>query len=434
MTSAEDKPTQPAAEAAPAHGKKGSISRNAVWRLMAHRNYRLYTMGDGISLLGSWTQRIAVAWLTWELTQSGAWLGIVAFADLFPSLVFSPIGGVIADRGDPRRISMITQSMAAFHAMVLFALTATGWMDVWLLVILVFLRGTLAAINQPARLSLVPSLLPRTELPAGLALNSVIFNTARFVGPAIAGAVIVASGAEGAFALNAISYVVLIWALWRIDPKPVVRERSGKRDMLSQIGTGYTYVSHHAGIGPLLFIFGCSTVLVRPIAELLPGFADGIFGQGAQGLAWMASTIGIGAVLGGMVMVRSSNTRQLVLVAVCSIVLLSASAMAFALSPSYWIALLLLFVFGFGNSMSGISSQTLTQYALEDAMRGRVMSLYGAIFRGGPAIGALLIGIASDHFGLRIPAAVAAGLCLLVAVWAVTQRRNLERHLHKPTD
>lgn len=408
-----------------------AVNRSVLLQVMAHRNYRLYSVGDGVSLIGSWTQRVAIAWLTWELTHSGLWLGIIAFADLFPAVIFSPIGGVIVDRGEPKRISMTTQTCAMVQSLTLFVLTWTGLIDMVLLVTLAAIRGGLAAINQPARMSLVPSLIPREDLPAALAINSMLFNTARFVGPAIAGAVIVAGGVASAFAINAATYLALILALWLIDVKPQAREPSGRRGMFAQIGAGYTYVSAHPGIGPLLLIFSAATVLVRPVTELLPGFADGIFGQGAQGLAWMTSMVGIGATVGGAAMVRRSDTAKLVKAAVGSILLLSASALAFAVIPSFWIGLLLLFAFGFASSLSGIGTQTLTQHAVDDAMRGRVMSLYGVIFRGGPAVGALLMGILSDHLGLQIPVAIGAGICLFVALWAASQQQSLRTHLDR---
>jgi predicted MFS family arabinose efflux permease len=217
-----------------------------------------------------------------------------------------------------------------------------------------------------------------------------------------------------------------------LDVAPQQREHKERRGLFSQITAGYAYVSAHPGIGPLLLIFSAVTVLARPIVELLPGFADGIFGRGAHGLAWMTSMVGLGAMVGGASMVRRSDTARLVKAAVGSILVLSASALAFALVPSFWIGLVLLFVFGFTNSTSGIGTQTLTQSAVDDAMRGRVMSLYGVIFRGGPAVGALLMGIASEHFGLQAPVAIGAGICLVVAIWAATRRKSLEIHLHKP--
>ena len=418
---------------APASSGPKGWRNSAFIQVMQHRNYRLYTIGDGVSLLGNWTQRVAIAWLTWELTQSGMWLGIVAFADLFPAVIFSPIGGVIADRGEPRRISMSTQSLQMVHALALFLLTWQNWMDIYLLVFFSALRGALAAVNQPARMSLVPRLIPRSDLSVALAINSILFNIARFVGPAIAGAVIVAGGVSGAFAFNALTYVVLVWALWMIDVAPQKREpHKERRGLFSQVTAGYAYVSAHPGIGPLLLIFTAVTILARPIVELLPGFADGIYEQGAHGLAWMTSMVGLGAMAGGISMVRRSDTARLVKAAVGSIIALSASVLAFALIPSFWVGLALLFVFGFTSATGGVGTQTLTQSAVDEAMRGRVMSLYGVIFRGGPAIGALIMGIASDHLGIQAPVAIGAGICLFVALWAATKRKDLETFLHKP--
>lgn len=428
------KDTNETVTGAPASRARAALRGSTFVQVMAHRNYRYYSIGDGVSLIGTWTQRVAIAWLTWELTHSGLWLGIVAFAELFPAVVFSPIGGVIADRGDPKRISMTTQCWAMLLSMALFLLTWTGWMDIYLLATLSGVRGALAAVNQPARMSLVPSLIPRGDLPVALAINSVLFNLARFVGPAIAGAVIVAGGVAAAFAINAATYLVLIWALWMIDVPPQTREHKGPRGFFPQITAGYSYVSAHPGIGPLLLIFAAATVLVRPLTELLPSFADGIFERGAQGLAWMTSAVGLGAMLGGASMIRRSDTAKLVKAAVGSLMILSASVLAFALVPSFWVGLLLLFAFGMTTSASGIGTQTLTQSAVDDAMRGRVMSLYGVIFRGGPAVGALLMGALSEHLGIRIPVAVGAGICLVVALWAATKRDTLATHLRKPAE
>ncbi len=428
------KDTNEPVSGAPAGRARAALRGSTFMQVMAHRNYLYYSIGDGVSLIGNWTQRVAIAWLTWELTHSGLWLGIVAFAELFPAVIFSPIGGVIADRGDPKRISMSSQCCAMLLSVALFLLTWTGWIDIALLVTFSAVRGALAAVNQPARMSLVPSLIPRADLPAALAINSVLFNLARFVGPAIAGAVIVAGGVAAAFAINAATYFVLIWALWMIDVPPQTREHKGPRGFFSQITAGYSYVSAHPGIGPLLLIFATATVLVRPVTELLPSFADGIYGRGAEGLAWMTSAVGLGAMLGSASMVRRNDTAKLVKAAVGSLIVLSGSVLAFALVPSFWLGLLLLFVFGMTTSSSGIGTQTLTQSAVDDAMRGRVMSLYGVIFRGGPALGALLIGVLSEHFDIQMPVAVGAAICLVVALWAATKRDSLVVHLRKPVE
>lgn len=413
-------------------GRARASTRGTFLQILRHRNYRLYTVGDAVSLIGNWVQRVAIGWLTWQLTESGTWLGIVAFADLFPAIVLSPIGGVIADRGDPRRMSLISQSFAMVQASLLFVLTWQSLIGIWGIVALSVLRGSIAAINQPARMSLMPSLIPRADLASAIALNSVLANTARFVGPAIAGAVIVAAGVEGAFAINAASYLLLLHALWLIDVGEEKFVREERRGLWSQVEAGYRYVYDHPGIGPLMLIFSSVTVLVRPVVELLPGFADTIFGRGAQGLAWMTSAIGLGAMMGGVSMVRRGDTEKLVRAAVGSLLILSASVLAFAVVPSFWLGMVFLFTFGFANTTSGIGTQTLIQGAVDDALRGRVMSLYGVVFRGAPAFGALIMGGVSDYLGLQLPVAVGAGACLMVALWALTRKKTLLANLRTP--
>jgi MFS family permease len=406
--------------------------RTSFLGVLQHRNYRLYAAGDAVSLIGNWVQKVAIGWLTWQLTVSATWLGIVAFCDLCPAIVLSPIGGVIADRGDPRRMSLISQVFAMTQAMVLLVLTWASLIDIWGIVVLSVLRGSIAAINQPARMSLMPNLIPPEDLASAIAFNSVMANMARFIGPAIAGVVIAGGGVSGAFAINAASYLLLLYALWAIDVKETVPSHQARRAMWTQITAGYRYVYEHRGIGPLLLIYSATTVLVRPVTELLPGFADRIFGMGAQGLAWMTSAMGLGAMVGGMTMVRRASTERLVRAAVSSLAGLSISIVAFALVPSFWIGLVLLFAYGFSNTGSSIGTQSLVQGSVDDAFRGRVMSLYGVLFRGGPAVGALIIGTLADTFGLQWPVAVAALLCLAVSGWAMTRRRSLVRHLSKP--
>lgn len=402
--------------------------------LFKERNYCLYTAGDSLSLIGNWTQRITIGWLTWQLTGSATWLGIIAFADLFPSVVLSPVGGVVVDRGDPRHISLVTQAAAMLHAVVLLALSIFGVLDIWLLLMLVAMRGSIAAINQPARLSLVPSLVPREYLSIALAANSVFFNLARFIGPAIAGIVIVNYGVSGAFAVNALSYLGLLLALLLIDVRPAERKVGGPRSLCRQVAAGYQYVSRHQGLGPLLLIFAAGTTLVRPITELLPGFADGIFNEGASGLAWLTSAMGVGAMLGGLLMIRRNTFEQTFSSTGLSLLAMCFSAIMFSLAPSFWVALGLLVVVGGAISVNGIGTQTLIQAAVENDMRGRVMSLYGMLFRGAPAVGALLMGVAADYVGLRWPLAFGATLCLIIWFCSLRHRIKIKNALLSPNE
>ena len=276
-------------------------------------NYAIYASGNAISLIGFWMQRIAVGWLTWELTESGGWLGLVAFADLFPSVFVGPIGGVVADRIDPLKIIAAAQSFAMVQSALLFALVAADLINVYLLILMVFLNGLAMGFNQPSRLAMVPSLVPRALIGNAVAINAIIFNSARFIGPALAGLFIASWGVGIAFAANAATYVPFLLALW------VLRRRikgglvggAGKAPgttLLDDIAEGLRYVAGHAGIGPLLFLLLAISIGVRPFVELMPGFAAQVFDRGAEALAIMTSALGLGSIVSGIWMAKYGGT------------------------------------------------------------------------------------------------------------------------------
>ena len=184
-----------------------------IVRTLRNPSYGPYVAGNSLSLVGLWVQRVAIGWLTWELTGSAAWLGIVSLADLAPALLVGPFAGAYADRADRLRIVRIAQTLAMLQALALAALTAASLMRIELLVALVLANGIVVGINQPARLSLVSSLVPRADLPTAVAINSIVFNLARFIGPALAGVLIVQSGPAAAFAFNALSFVCFLVVL-----------------------------------------------------------------------------------------------------------------------------------------------------------------------------------------------------------------------------
>lgn len=396
-----------------------------VRRVLSHDNFRIFIIGDGISLVGNWVQRLAIGWFTWELTESGAWLGIIAFCDLFPSLIFSPVGGALADRFDRLRLVITSQAGAMLQAVALVLFTGLGLIDIWGLVALTMLRGAIAAINQPVRLALVPSLVPREDLPAAIALSSVLFNTARFIGPAVAGVVIFYGGVVSAFAVNALSFLALLYALMRIKIPRVTGDGKERPNIFVQAWAGYRYVVDHPGIGPILFLLMLAAMFARPVSELLPGFAAGIFDQGAGGLAWMTSAMGVGAMAGGMWFLRYGTHLQLTTIAAHALAIMGGALVGFASLSNFWLTLPFLALISFSTTINNISIQTLIQTAVDGAMRGRVMSIYGMIFRGGPAIGALVMGGLSETLGLRIPIAAGGVVCLAAWLWAAKHRHDL---------
>ncbi len=400
----------------------------AIPRTLAHRDFGTYVAGISISLIGTWMQRIGVGWLAWKLSHSGAVLGLAAFADLFPTVLIGPFGGALADRLDRLRLIKITQMLGLVQAATLFALTASGLISVPWLLTLVLLGGAAAGVEQPARLALVPSLVPRSDLATAVAINAIVFNTARFIGPALAGLAIVWVGVGTVFALNALSFIAFLVALARLRLAPSARPRRAP-PVLTAVGEGLRYTAGHAGIGPILLLHVVLSVGARPFFELLPGFADEVFGRGAPGLATLSSTVGIGAIVGGLWLAQRSDQSRLAQVVLVNSLLIALSALGFALSTWFPAAIACVAVAGFAMVATGVGTQTLIQTAVEDEMRGRVLSLFGLIFRGGPALGALVMGTASELVGLQLPLAVGAllgvGACGLL--WR--QRQAIARAL-----
>jgi predicted MFS family arabinose efflux permease len=396
-----------------------------ITRALGNRNYRVYATGNFVSLCGTWLQRIAVGWLAWQLTHSGTWLGLVSFADLFPTVVLSPFAGTLADRRDRVAVIKTTQCAAMVQAVALAALTYAGVITIGLLFALSFAMGVINAINQPARLALIPNLVERPHLAAAVAINSTIFNGARFIGPAIAGVVIAHGGIALAFALNAASYTAFLAALYRIRLARPETPPGERRHFLADSLEGYAYAARHPGIGPMIVLLAATSIGSRAYIELLPGFADAVFGRGAEALAWLTATTGAGAMVGGVLMASRGATAGLTRVVIANVLLMSLALLAFTATTSFWLALPCLFLAGFSLVINGIGGQTLVQSAVDGAMRGRVMSLYGMIFRGGPAAGALLMGAASAQVGLRLPVACGALLCAGFWLWARLRRERI---------
>ena len=394
-----------------------------VVRALSNRNYRIYTVGNAISLVGTWLQRVAASWLTWELTHSGTWLGLVAFADLFPVMVLSPVAGSLADRYDRVAVIRVTQVIAMAQAIALAVFTATGIIDIWSLFLLTVTLGAVNAMNQPARLALIPSLVDRETLPSAVAINSIVFNNARFAGPLVAAAVTALGSISLAFALNAVTYVAFLVSLHRIGrvagEGQVIAHR---RRMLAETLEGYLYVIRHPGIGPMMGLFAASSLAARGFIELLSGFAGAVFHVGPQGFFGLVASTGLGAMSGGLWMVLRRPVGHLTGLVVTHTLLIAVALVGFTATDIFWLALPCLFVAGAGLVVTGIAAQTLVQTAVAPTMRGRVMGLYGMIFRGGPAMNALTMGLLSSQFGLRLP--LAAGALICVALWAWARWRQ----------
>jgi predicted MFS family arabinose efflux permease len=399
---------------------------------LRNANYGIYAAGSAVSLIGTWMQRISIGWLTWELTHSGFWLGVVAFADFVPVLLVGPFAGAAADRWNRLRVVKTSQSLSLVQATVLFALTATGHMNIGLLVLLTALQGVLVAFNQPARLALVPSLVAQDDVASAVAINSVIFNLARFIGPMLAGLAIVWSGVAAAFAVNALSYVAFLLALTRLRIDSVAARPGRQRSLTADLREGIRYTATHPAIASVLVLLIAIGIGGRPLNELLPGFAAEVFRSGAGGLSILASATGGGAILGGLWLGHRVHSSGLASVALGCSLAGALAAVAVCATETMWIAVPAIAAFGFSASSAGIAIQTIVQLAADHDMRGRVMGLYGVIFRGAPAIGALAAGLASTSLGLRWPIVAGAGIVMATCVWVYCNRSRIDKAVPAP--
>jgi MFS family permease len=374
-----------------------------------------------------------MGWLTWELTHSGTWLGLIAFADLFPTVVLTPFAGVLADRVDRRRMITVTQFLAMLQAVALAALTLLEVIEIWSLFALGLFLGIVMSFNVAARLALTTGLSRRENLPTAIGINSAVFNGARFLGPAVGGYIIVSWGIGGAFVFNAVSFFATLVALIMmrdLHPDELATRKAG---VFSQLGEGVRYAWQHRGINTVLMVSSAVALGVKPFMELLPGIADDVYGGGAKALAELTSATGLGALVTALWLAQRGRLRGLTIIVIASTVVSGAAVLAFSASQIYWLGLVCACVAGGAMTISGAGTQTLMQNAVEGTVRGRVMSLYGLIFRGAPALGALLLGILSGVIGLQPALAIGGAFSVLIGLLYWRLRRVAGRTLERET-
>ena len=414
----------------PATAKRAG--RGGIWRALSERNYRYYALGSGASMIGMWVQRLAVGWLTWHLTESGAWLGIIVFAEIVPALALLPFTGAVADRVDKLKLLRWSQVLQCGEAIALFLLTFFDMIDIHLLLLLTLIQGTVTAFNQPVRLALVPNLVTKENMAAAIGIHSMLFNVARAVGPVIAAWLIDTEGPALAFAINAASYVLYsaLLSMIRLVQADDVGPRRPLRDMPSEILEGFRYAMRHKGIGGLLLLTFVIAVFGRNYTELLPGFAAQVFGRaGADALGWMTSCIGGGAIVAGIWLSNRGKVGGLLSIGLAAMMGLIITIFVFASTELFWVGLVALACAGFCMSVTGISQQILVQAAVESNMRGRVLGVYGLISRGGPGLGALLVGVLSHPLGFQVPVAAGTGICLIGWFWMWRRRATMRKML-----
>lgn len=394
----------------------------APLRVLLHGQFGLFTGGNTLSLTGTWMQRIAAGWLVWDWTGSAFWLGVLAVGDLLPVIVVGPLAGVAADRWDRLKQNRIAQILSAVLALVLAVMLLCDLLDLTCLLVLVTLQGTLVAVVQPARLAMVQEMVPKHELSAAVAINSVNVNLARLLGPAAAGLMIIYVNIVWVFVLNALFTAVFIVILSRLRlvSRDIQPTTSGFVQLMRE---GFAYAVSTPTMRIMLCLLLMAGAGVRSMLELLPAIAAQSFLNVTSGLAFLTGAAAAGAMVSGLSARGEHSVNSILL-------WWGAGALAaYALTCASYavLAMLAAMVMGAAITRGMVGTQTLIQLATPDALRGRVLSIHGLIARGSPALGALPIGYGSDLIGLQPTMTIVSSLLLIViaVLWLRTRAMDL---------
>lgn len=384
-------------------------------RALRSRNYRLFVAGQAISLIGTWMQMVAQAWLIYRLTGSAVLLGAAGFAAQIPVFILAPVGGVVADRLDRRRVLVIVQFTMMVLALVLAGLTLHGSIRVWQIFTLAALLGVANAFDIPVRQSFVVQMVGRENLSNAIALNSSMVNGGRLVGPAIAGAVVAAVGEGWCFLLNGVSYVGVIAALVAMRI-PARSSSPGTGSAWDSVLEGFAFAWHTRPVRALLLLLGTISLMGVPYTVLMPIFADRILQGGPNAYGWLMSAAGLGALGGSAVLTMRRDIRGLGRWIAAAATGFGTCLVLFALSGRLLLSAALLVPAGFCMMVEMAASNTLIQAMVPDRLRGRVMAVYSMMFMGMAPLGALMAGSLAGPLGAQATVALGGIVCVTAGI------------------
>ena len=385
-------------------------------RALRHRNFQLFFAGQAISLIGTWMQTVAQSWLVYRMTGSALLLGTVGFASQIPVFIMAPIGGIVADRNNRRRVVIGTQITSMVLAAILALLTLSGRVQVWQIIVLAAGLGVVNAFDIPARQAFLIDMVGREDLLNAIALNSSMFNGARIIGPAIAGILVASIGEGWCFFANAVSYIAVIIGLllMRIaHPANLANQGSPLENILE----GFAFVRNTGPVRAILLLLGLVSLVGMPYAVLMPVFADRILHGGARGLGILMGATGVGALLGAASLAARVGVKGLGKLIALSAGGFGVSLILFSFSKIFWLSTVLLVPVGFTMMVQMASSNTLIQAMVPDKLRGRVMSVYSMMFMGMAPLGALSAGALAHRLGAPWTVALGGVACILAAIW-----------------
>ncbi len=407
-------------------------------RALRHRNFRLFWSGQLISLVGTWMQQVAQAWLVLTLTNDPFMLGLVAAAQFLPVMVFGLFGGIVADSLPKRRTLMATQSVSMTLAFILAGLTASGTVQVWQILILAFALGCANAVDMPTRQSFVYEMVGRVDIGNAVALNSAVFNGARIVGPAIAGLTIGIFDISIAFFLNGLSFIAVLASLLAMRPAdlhpviPVVMPRT-VRAVVDNLGEGLGYVRRTRVVLLPVGVVGLVALVGMNFGIVVPALARDVLGIDAAGYGFLMAASGVGSLAAALSIAFLGRPTERVLIG--GALVLGVLEVGLAFSRSMPLSLLCMFGIGAGGIAMAMTGNTSIQLAVPDALRGRVMAVYTTVFAGSTPIGGLLFGALAGAFGaataILVGGLAAIAIALVAGViawrWGLLGRRAITR-------
>ena len=391
--------------------------KSDAFRALRNRNYRLFFAGQSLSLLGTWMQKTAVSWVVYAQTHSKFMLGVSVFATLFPSALFSLLGGVVTDRYARYRVLLATQVLSLVQAALLALAVFFDKQDaVWEIIGLSAVLGIINAFDVPARQSLVYELVAdKQDLPNAVALNSTMLNLSKLLGPALAGFAIERLGAAACFGLNALSFVAVIGSLLALR-LPAFVPKPRPQPVLAELADGFRYVRDTPGIQFILLSIGLVALLVLPFATLMPVFAKDVFHGTAATFGLLDGAMGLGGLAAALYLTSLPPGTDLNRVMTTNAFVLGVGLLLFACTPWYWLALAFLVVGAFGMMVQTTLNVTLLQTTVQPAMRGRVISLYVLMYTGALPLGSLAVGAVSQRVGVRATVLAEGVLALLIGL------------------
>jgi MFS family permease len=388
-----------------------------AWRALRHRNFRLFFGGQTISLIGTWMTRVATSWLVYRLTKSSLLLGTVGFAGQIPTFLLAPLAGVIVDRIDRRKVLVWTQTLAMAQSLALAWLTLSHRINIAEVLVLSATQGIINAFDMPARQSFMIRMIEdRADLSNAIAINSSMVNTARLVGPSLAGLLIAATNEGWCFLVDGVSYIAVIASLLMMRIQHEQLEHAGTT-MVEQLRQGWDYVVLSLPIRSILLLFALISLMGWPFMVLMPIFAALVLHGGPHTLGFLMGAVGVGSLVSALSLVLRRSVRGLLKVIPIGAALFGAGLVAFGLSRSLWLSIPMMFVTGFGMMQGVTTSNTILQTLVDEKMRGRVMSYYTMAFVGMAPFGSLLAGALAHAIGAPRTVIISGVACILGSVW-----------------